>query len=160
PVLFPPERLTRLFGEVVSEAGLGQLRIAETEKYAHVTYFFNGGDEHAFPGEERVLLPSPKSVRTYDLKPEMSLREGTEECAKRIRSGAYGFVLVNFANPDMIGHTGNLDAAIVAIEEVDRSLGALAEATLERKGRMLITADHGNCEMMVDPDTGQPHTAH
>jgi len=160
PVMFPPTRPTQTLGEVLSQQQIKQLRIAETEKYAHVTYFFNGGEERAFDGEDRVLVPSPREVATYDQKPIMSLREVTDQCVERIRNGDYGFVLVNFANPDMIGHTGVLPAAITAIEEVDRCVGAIVEATLEKKGRVMITADHGNCELMVDPETGEPHTAH
>lgn len=160
PAMFPPTRPTQTLGELVAAAGLRQLRIAETEKYAHVTYFFNGGEERAFDGEDRVLVPSPRDIETYDQRPVMSLREVTEKCVERIRSGEYGFVLVNFANPDMLGHTGVLPAAITAIEEVDRGLAAIVEAALERKGRVLVTADHGNCELMVDPETGEPHTAH
>jgi 2,3-bisphosphoglycerate-independent phosphoglycerate mutase len=158
--MFPPQAMTHLLGEVISDAGYKQLRIAETEKYAHVTYFFNGGNERAFAGEDRLLIPSPREVQTYDEKPEMALAEVTRQCVGRIESGEYAFVLCNFANPDMLGHTGKLDAAIAAIEEVDRSLGAIVDATLNKRGRVLITADHGNCETMVDPETGEPHTAH
>jgi len=160
PVMFPPERMKNLLGQVISRAGLKQLRIAETEKYAHVTYFFNGGEERASIGEDRVLIPSPREVETYDKMPEMSLPKVAEKCAELVRTGDYSFVLVNFANADMVGHTGNLDAAIRAVEEVDRALGVIVQSTLEKRGRLLITADHGNCETMVDPETGEPHTAH
>jgi 2,3-bisphosphoglycerate-independent phosphoglycerate mutase len=157
--LFPPESLTDTFGEVVSRAGLTQLRIAETEKYAHVTFFFNGGREVEFPGESRILVPSPK-IATYDLQPEMSAPEVTEKLVAAIDSGTFDVVVVNYANTDMVGHSGNLAAAIKAVETVDRCLGRLAEAVTRAGGTMLITADHGNAEMMRDPETGQPHTAH
>jgi 2,3-bisphosphoglycerate-independent phosphoglycerate mutase len=160
PVMFPPQHPRETLGEVLSRAGVKQLRAAETEKYAHVTYFFNGGEERAFPGEERLLVPSPREVATYDLKPVMSLPELTRQVVEKIRTDDYGFVLVNFANPDMVGHTGHLNAAIEAIEEVDRAIGEIVAAAQEKKGRVIITADHGNCETMVDPDTGEPHTAH
>ena len=160
PVMFPPHHPRETLGEVLSRAGVKQLRAAETEKYAHVTYFFNGGEERAFPGEERLLVPSPREVATYDLKPVMSLPELTRQVAEKMRANDYGFVLVNFANPDMVGHTGNLNAAIEAIEEVDRGIGELWAVAQELKGRLVITADHGNCETMVDPETGEPHTAH
>ncbi|MBX6377112.1 MAG: 2,3-bisphosphoglycerate-independent phosphoglycerate mutase [Clostridia bacterium] len=161
PVAFPPQDLRRTMGEVVSEAGLTQLRIAETEKYAHVTYFFNGGREEVFPGEERILVPSPR-VATYDLQPEMSAPEVTERLLERL--GAAGgpprFVVLNYANPDMVGHTGVLEAAIAAVETVDRCLGRVIEALLSLRGAALVLADHGNAETMIDPETGGPHTAH
>ena len=157
--LFPPMDLADTFGELVSRAGLTQLRIAETEKYAHVTFFFNGGREAEFPGESRILVPSPK-VATYDLKPEMSAPEVTEKLAEAIDQGRFDVVVVNFANTDMVGHTGDITAATKAVEAVDRCLGRLAEAVRRAGGTMLITADHGNAEMMRDPATGQPHTAH
>ncbi len=160
PVAFPPQTPRRILGELVAERGLRQLRVAETEKYAHVTFFFNGGIEEPFPGEERVLIPSPRDVATYDHKPEMSAHQVTDEVVKRIRSGAYAFVLLNFANPDMVGHTGVLDAAVKAVETIDRALDRICEAVLEQGGTALVTADHGNCELMVDPRTGEPHTAH
>jgi 2,3-bisphosphoglycerate-independent phosphoglycerate mutase len=160
PVAFPFETPKNGLGEVVAHAGLPQLRIAETEKYAHVTFFFNGGMETPFAGEDRVLVPSPRDVDTYDHKPEMSAPAVTREVLQRIRDGDYAFILLNFANPDMVGHTGVLDAAVKAVETVDRSLEAISQAVLERGGELLITADHGNCELMVDPETGQPHTAH
>ncbi|MEM7054541.1 MAG: 2,3-bisphosphoglycerate-independent phosphoglycerate mutase [Pseudomonadota bacterium] len=158
-VAFPPNRLERLFGEEISRAGLKQLRIAETEKYAHVTYFFNGGEEHVFDGEDRKLIPSP-DVATYDLKPAMSSVELTDALVSTIASGEYPVIICNVANPDMVGHTGVLDAAIQAVESVDMLLGRLVAALDEVGGEMLVTADHGNIEQMRDPDTGQPHTAH
>jgi 2,3-bisphosphoglycerate-independent phosphoglycerate mutase len=157
--LFPPEDVTDTFGEVVSHAGLSQLRIAETEKYAHVTFFFNGGREAEFPGESRILVPSPK-VATYDLKPEMSAPEVTEKLVEAIEARRFDVVVVNFANTDMVGHTGDVAAAVQAVEAVDRCLGRLAAAVARAGGCLLITADHGNAEMMRDPATGQPHTAH
>ncbi len=157
--LFPPQDLTDTFGEVISRAGLTQLRIAETEKYAHVTFFFNGGREEEFPGESRILVPSPK-VATYDLKPEMSAPEVTDKLVEAIDSGRFDVVVVNYANADMVGHSGDLKAAIKAVETVDQCLGRLADAVKRAGGTLLITADHGNAEMMRDPQTGQPHTAH
>ncbi len=160
PVAFPPVRLQNILGEIMSGKGIRQLRIAETEKYAHVTFFFNGGEESPFPGEDRVLVPSPRDVATYDLKPEMSAREVTDEVVKRILSRRYGFVLVNFANPDMVGHTGVMPAAVRAVEVLDECLGRVMRAAREVSARVLITADHGNLEIMEDRQTGQPHTAH
>ncbi len=157
--LFPPQDLSATLGEVVAEAGLRQLRIAETEKYAHVTFFFNGGRETVFPGEERILVPSPK-VSTYDLQPEMSAPEVTDKVVAAIRSGHFDVVVLNYANTDMVGHSGKLDAAIKAVEAVDGCLGRLAQAVEAAGGTLVITADHGNAEMMRDPDTGEPHTAH
>jgi 2,3-bisphosphoglycerate-independent phosphoglycerate mutase len=157
--LFPPEDLADTFGEVVSHAGLTQLRIAETEKYAHVTFFFNGGREAEFPGESRILVPSPK-VATYDLKPEMSAPEVTDKLVEAIDQGRFDVIVCNFANTDMVGHTGDLAAATQAVEAVDQCLGRLAAAVKRAGGALLITADHGNAEMMRDPVTGQPHTAH
>jgi 2,3-bisphosphoglycerate-independent phosphoglycerate mutase len=157
--LFPPQDLSDTFGEVVSLAGLTQLRIAETEKYAHVTFFFNGGREEEFPGESRILVPSPK-VATYDLKPEMSAPEVTDKLVEAIDSGKFDVVVVNYANTDMVGHSGDLKAAVKAVETVDQCLGRLADAVKRAGGTMLITADHGNAEMMRDPTTGEPHTAH
>src|SRR4029077_15345503 len=145
--LFPPENLSGSFGEVVSRAGLTQLRIAETEKYAHVTFFFNGGRETVFPGEERILVPSPR-VATYDQQPEMSAPEVTDKVVEAIRSGRFDVVVLNYANTDMVGHTGHLDAAIKAVETVDTCLGRLAEAVEAAGGALVITADHGNAEMM------------
>jgi 2,3-bisphosphoglycerate-independent phosphoglycerate mutase len=157
--LFPPENLNDSFGEVVSRAGLTQLRIAETEKYAHVTFFFNGGRETVFPGEERILVPSPK-VATYDQQPEMSAPEVTDEVVEAIRSGRFDVIVLNYANTDMVGHTGRIDAATKAVESVDACLGRLSEAVQQAGGTLVITADHGNAEMMRDPETGEPHTAH
>jgi 2,3-bisphosphoglycerate-independent phosphoglycerate mutase len=157
--LFPPENLSGTFGEIVSVSGLKQLRIAETEKYAHVTFFFNGGREAEFPGESRILVPSPK-IATYDLKPEMSAYEVTDKLIGAIGKGSFDVIVVNYANADMVGHTGDLAAATKAVEAVDACLGRLAEAVTRAGGCLLITADHGNVEMMRDPKTGQPHTAH
>jgi 2,3-bisphosphoglycerate-independent phosphoglycerate mutase len=157
--LFAPQALTGLLGEVVSQAGLKQIRMAETEKYPHVTYFFNGGAEEPFPGEDRILVPSPK-VATYDLQPEMSAAELTGKAVAAIGSGEYSLVVLNFANPDMVGHTGFLAAAIKAIEAVDAGLGAIWEAVKAQGGALLVTADHGNAEQMRDPETNGPHTAH
>ncbi len=152
------ETLKNIFGEVLSQAGLTQFRLAETEKYAHVTYFFNNGRETPFPGEERQLIPSPK-VATYDLKPEMSAYEVTDEAVRRITSRRYDFVLINYANPDMVGHTGVFEAAVRAVEAVDECLGRVVEATRSVDGELLITADHGNADIMRD-ERGHPHTAH
>ncbi len=157
--LFPPQRLAKVLGDVLSTAGMTQLRIAETEKYAHVTFFFNGGEERVFPGEERILIPSPK-VATYDLQPEMSAVEVTDNLVAAIEDDRFDFILVNFANTDMVGHTGILEAAIKAVSTVDACLGRLDAAIRKAGGVMLITADHGNAEQMSDPETGQPHTAH
>lgn len=157
--ILPPKVLTRVFGEVVADAGLTQLRLAETEKYPHVTFFFNGGEERQYRGEERIMVPSPK-VATYDLKPEMSAAEVADRLVEAIDADRFDVVVVNFANPDMVGHTGSLPAAIKAVETVDGCLGRLAEAVRRKGGALLVTADHGNCEMMRDPTTGGPHTAH
>jgi 2,3-bisphosphoglycerate-independent phosphoglycerate mutase len=157
--LFPPANLDDTFGEIVSRAGLTQLRIAETEKYAHVTFFFNGGREIVFPGEERILVPSPK-VATYDKQPQMSAPELTDKVVAAIQSGKFDAVVLNYANTDMVGHTGLLDAAEHAVEAVDASLGRLAQAVEAAGGTLVITADHGNAEVMRDPETGAPHTAH
>ena len=158
-VLFPPEDLKNIFGEVISRAGLKQLRIAETEKYAHVTFFFNGGKETLFPAEERILVPSPK-VATYDLKPEMSAIEVTDKLVDVIERDLFDVIIVNYANGDMVGHTGVLDAAIRAAETVDSCVGRVVRAVRDKGGVMFITADHGNAEQMVDPKTGNPWTAH
>jgi 2,3-bisphosphoglycerate-independent phosphoglycerate mutase len=160
PFLFSPQKHTRLLGELVAEKALPQLRIAETEKYAHVTYFFNGGEEKEFPGEERVLIPSPKEVPTYDLKPEMSAEKVTEEVVARIEKINYALVVINYANGDMVGHTGVEGAAITAVDVLDRCLGRVVEKAQEKGYDVLITADHGNCEEMVDKKTGQPMTQH
>jgi 2,3-bisphosphoglycerate-independent phosphoglycerate mutase len=157
--LFPPEIPGQVLGEVVAAAGLTQLRIAETEKYAHVTFFLNGGREAEFPGETRILVPSPK-VATYDLQPEMSAFEVTDRLVAAIAGGQFDLIVVNYANADMVGHTGDLAAAIKAVEAVDQCLGRLAVAVRAAGGALLITADHGNAEMMYDPATTQPHTAH
>jgi 2,3-bisphosphoglycerate-independent phosphoglycerate mutase len=158
-VAFAPDRATHILGEYLSELGLHQLRIAETEKYAHVTFFFNGGTEKPYLGEDRVLIPSPK-VATYDLKPEMSARELTDRLIQEIKSQRYDVIICNFANPDMVGHTGNFDATVIAIEVIDECLAKITAALLECGGEALITADHGNAELMFDEKTGQPHTAH
>ncbi|MBP2635974.1 MAG: hypothetical protein H6Q72_1881 [Firmicutes bacterium] len=159
PVAFPPASIANTFGEIVSKAGFTQLRIAETEKYAHVTYFFNGGEEQPFAGEDRLLIPSPK-VATYDLKPEMSGVEVTDKVVEAIKSGKYDFIILNFANGDMVGHTGILEAAMTAVTTVDQCVGRVAAAMRDCGGITLITADHGNAECMRDPETGEPFTAH
>jgi len=160
PVAFGPVRLTHILGEVLSSHAVRQLRIAETEKYAHVTFFFNGGEEAPFPLEERVLVPSPRDVATYDLKPEMSAREITDKLVENIVSGRFGFILANYANPDMVGHTGIIAAAVKAVEVLDECLGKVIRAASDAGMLVLITADHGNIEIMSDLTTGQPHTAH
>ena len=157
--LFPPADLSDTLGEIVSKAGMTQLRIAETEKYAHVTFFFNGGRELVFPGEERILVPSPK-VATYDKQPEMSAPEVTDKVVEAIGSGRFDVVVLNYANTDMVGHTGDIAAATKAVETVDACLGRLSQAVEKQGGSLIITADHGNAEMMRDPETGEPHTAH
>lgn len=157
--LFPKEPISQTLGKVVETAGLQQLRLAETEKYPHVTFFFNGGAETPVKGESRHMEPSPK-VKTYDLQPEMSAGGVTETLVDAIKAGAHDLYVVNYANPDMVGHTGDLDAAIAAVEAVDSGLGEVVEAMKAVGGAMIITADHGNCEMMIDPETGGPHTAH
>ena len=160
PVAFPPRSLRNILGEVVSREEIAQLRIAETEKYAHVTYFFNGGEEKKFALEERVLIPSPKEVPTYDLKPEMSAFEITGALIKKLKEQRWGLVVLNYANADMVGHTGNFAATIRACEVVDECIGKVVDAVLQEQGSVLITGDHGNAEQMVDYQTGQPHTAH
>jgi len=157
--IFPPEDVRETLGEVMAERGLKQLRIAETEKYAHVTFFLNGGREEPFPGEDRILVPSPK-VSTYDHKPEMSAYEVTGKLEEAIGSGKYDLIVANYANPDMVGHTGVMPAAIKAVDTIDECLGRLRTAIEKANGVMLLTADHGNIEMMKDPKTGEPHTAH
>ena len=158
-VAFKPTSLKNTFGEYISKLGLTQLRIAETEKYAHVTFFFNGGEEKQYPGEDRILVPSPK-VETYDLKPEMSAYEVTDKVLEAIKSEKYNAIILNYANPDMVGHTGNLEAAVKAIETIDECVGKVVEEVENKKGVLLITADHGNAEQMIDYKTGEPHTAH
>ncbi len=159
PVAFPPATLKNILADVMAHNGLKQLRIAETEKYAHVTFFFNGGEEKAFDGEDRCLIPSPK-VATYDLKPEMSAFEVTEELEKRIASGKYDLVVLNYANGDMVGHTGVFEAAVKAVEAVDTCVGRIVDAVRKAGGAALVTADHGNAEQMLDPVTGEAFTAH
>jgi len=158
-IAFKKEELKNTFGEYISNKGLTQLRIAETEKYAHVTFFFNGGEEKQYKGEDRILVPSPK-VETYDLKPEMSAYEVTDKVVEAINSEKYDCIILNYANPDMVGHTGNLEAAIKAIETIDECVGRVVEAVQKQEGVLLITADHGNAEQMIDYKTGEPHTAH
>ena len=158
-IAFKKERLNNTFGEVVSNHNLTQLRIAETEKYAHVTFFFNGGEEKQYPGEDRILVPSPK-VATYDLQPEMSANEVTENVVNAIESNKYNAIILNYANPDMVGHTGNLPATIKAVEAIDKCIEKVVDAILKQNGTLIITADHGNCEQMIDYKTGEPHTAH
>jgi 2,3-bisphosphoglycerate-independent phosphoglycerate mutase len=159
PAAFPPQTISNGFGEYLAKQGFRQLRIAETEKYAHVTYFFNGGVETPYPGEERMLVPSPK-VATYDLKPEMSAPEITQKLVDAIRSRKYDAIVCNYANGDMVGHTGNLEATKRAIEVLDECIGSVVTAMREVGGEVLITSDHGNAEMMADPQTHQAHTAH
>lgn len=159
PVIYKDDEIVNTFGEVISKAGLTQLRTAETEKYAHVTFFFNGGVESQYPGEDRKLVASPK-VATYDLKPEMSAYEVTEGAKEALVSGKYDVIILNFANPDMVGHTGVLEAAVKAIKAVDECVKVLVDTVLSLDGSVLITADHGNAELMVDPETNAPFTAH
>ena len=158
-IAFKKEQIKNTLGEVLSNNGLTQLRIAETEKYAHVTFFFNGGEEKQYKGEDRILVPSPK-VETYDLKPEMSAYEVTDKVVEAILSQKYDCIILNYANPDMVGHTGSLEAAIKAVEAVDECIGKVVKAINEKEGNLIITADHGNCEQMIDYSTGEPHTAH
>jgi len=159
PVAFPPQDLTHILADVWAENAVANLRLAETEKYAHVTYFFNGGVEEPFAGEERILVPSWKGA-TYDLHPEMSAAQITEEAVRALREGAFGALVVNYANADMVGHTGKLPETIAAIETLDRCFGILEAACKDTGALLLMTADHGNAEQMLDPATGQPHTAH
>jgi len=158
-IAFKKSEIKNTFGEIVANNNLTQLRIAETEKYAHVTFFFNGGEEKQYKGEDRILVPSPK-VETYDLKPEMSAVEVTDKVVEAIKTKKYDTIILNYANPDMVGHTGNLDAAVKAIEVIDECVGRVIEAIEEVNGTVLITADHGNSEQMIDYTTGDPHTAH
>jgi 2,3-bisphosphoglycerate-independent phosphoglycerate mutase len=157
PAIFPPAKLDMVLGETVAAAGKTQMRIAETEKYPHVTYFFNGGEEVAYPGEDRVIIPSPKDVATYDFKPEMSAQQVTDTVVSKLKD--YDLVILNFANPDMVGHTGVVEAAVKACEVIDADVKAVVQETLRLGGKLLITADHGNCEYMRNPD-GSPNTAH
>ncbi len=159
PVAYPPQRLKNVFGEYIAHKGLRQLRIAETEKYAHVTFFFNGGEEQPFVGEDRILVPSP-DVATYDMQPEMSASAVTEELVEAIKGKKYDVIVCNYANPDMVGHTGSYDATVKAIEALDTCLGRVKEAITSVGGELLITADHGNAEQLYSTDNDQPHTAH
>ncbi len=158
-IAYKKEEIRNTFGEYISQKGLKQLRIAETEKYAHVTFFFNGGEEKQYEGEDRILVPSPK-VETYDLKPEMSAYEVTEKVVEAIKSEKYDSIILNFANPDMVGHTGSVEAAVKALETIDECVTKVVAAINEVNGVLLITADHGNAEQMIDYKTGEPHTAH
>lgn len=160
PVAFPPERLHNVLGAYLAGVGKRQLRIAETEKYAHVTFFFNGGIEEPFDGEDRLLVPSPTDVATYNLKPEMSAPKLADEVVRAVCAGRYDTIICNFANPDMVGHTGDFAATVRAVEALDGCLGRIADAVRRSGGEMLITADHGNAEQMRDQDSGQAHTAH
>jgi 2,3-bisphosphoglycerate-independent phosphoglycerate mutase len=159
PCAYLPTSLEMVFGELAEEAGLKQLRVAETEKYAHVTFFFNGGREAPFEGEDRVLVPSPR-IPTYDLQPEMSAPGITEAVLAGIKDAQHDVFIMNYANPDMVGHTGKFDAAVAAVESVDHAVRQVTDAVLERGGSVLLTADHGNVEQMFDATTGQAHTAH
>src|SRR6202049_276427 len=159
PVVIPPESMNNILANVMGQMNLRNLRVAETEKYAHVTYFFNGGIEEPFPGEDRVLVPSPK-VSTYDLKPEMSAAGIADAVVKATEEGTFDVIIVNFANADMVGHSGKIEPTVKAVEIVDACLGRIGTAVRDRGGAVLITADHGNAEMMIDPTTGGPHTAH
>ena len=158
-IVFKKDEIKNTFGEIISNKGMTQLRIAETEKYAHVTFFFNGGKEEPYKGEDRILIPSPK-VETYDMKPEMSAIEVTDKVVEAIESEKYDTIILNYANPDMVGHTGNLEAAIKAIETIDTCVGRVIKSIEKVNGVILITADHGNSEQMIDYATGEPHTAH
>jgi 2,3-bisphosphoglycerate-independent phosphoglycerate mutase len=157
--IFVKDPIKNTLGEIVSNAKLTQLRLAETEKYPHVTFFFNGGMENPLPGESRIMIPSPK-VSTYDLKPEMSARDVEYELINAIESKSYNLIIINFANPDMVGHTGNMKATITAVETVDRAIGNIIKALDKSNGIMLLTADHGNCEVMMHEEFKIPHTAH
>jgi len=159
PALYSPIKLNNIFPQLLADKGFTQLRIAETEKYAHVTYFFNGGDEKLFDGEDRILIPSPK-VATYDLQPEMNAKQVTDSVLNAINSQKYDAIIMNYANPDMVGHTGLLNAAIKAIETIDECVGKVVAATKKQNAAVFLTADHGNLEMMINPDTGDAHTAH
>ncbi len=160
PVAFPEQEVPNTIAEVLAGRGIRQLHVAETEKYAHVTYFFNGGDEREWEGETRVLVPSPTDVATYDEKPEMSAREVARRFADEIGTGAYGFAVINFANPDMVGHTGVIPAVVTAVETTDTCLETVVDAVAAQGGVCLVTADHGNAETMLEADGVSPHTAH
>jgi 2,3-bisphosphoglycerate-independent phosphoglycerate mutase len=160
PVAFPEQEVRNTLAEVLSRAGLKQLHAAETEKYAHVTYFFNGGEEQEWAGETRVLVPSPRDVPSYDLEPEMSAAGVAAEVVSHLSGGGSAFCVVNFANPDMVGHTGVIPAVVQAVEAADAALGRVVEATTRLGGVCLVTADHGNAEIMLEPDGVSPHTAH
>jgi 2,3-bisphosphoglycerate-independent phosphoglycerate mutase len=159
PVAFPPHRPATTIAKVLSERGLAQLHVAETEKYPHVTYFFNGGEEEPYPGEVRELVPSPRDVPTYDHKPEMSADEATDAFVAHWNEQDFAFAIINFANPDMVGHTGVIEAAVKAVETVDACLGRVVEAVHAKGGACIVTADHGNCDEMLEDD-GSPDTAH
>jgi 2,3-bisphosphoglycerate-independent phosphoglycerate mutase len=159
PVAFPPDRPDTTLAAFLAEHGKKQLHVAETEKYAHVTYFFNGGEEHPYEGEERALVDSPRDVPTYDHKPEMSARAAADTFVKHWSGEDYDFGIINFANPDMVGHTGSIPAAVTAVEAVDACLGDVVRAVEEKRGALIITADHGNADNMLEPD-GSPNTAH
>jgi 2,3-bisphosphoglycerate-independent phosphoglycerate mutase len=159
PVAFAPIQPETTLGSIISDAGLTQLHCAETEKYAHVTFFFNGGREAPYPGEERSLIQSPR-VATYDLQPEMSAPEVADQVIEAMQSDSYDFIVVNFANGDMVGHTAVRDATIKAVEALDREVGRVIEAAIASNYAVVLTADHGNCDVMVDPETGKPHTQH
>jgi 2,3-bisphosphoglycerate-independent phosphoglycerate mutase len=159
PVAFPPQRPGTTLADVLADRGMRQLHVAETEKYAHVTYFFNGGDEDPHAGEDRELVPSPRDVPTYDHKPEMSAQAAADAFVRHWRENGYGFGIINFANPDMVGHTGVIPAAVEAVEEVDGCLGDVVTAVERSGGACIVTADHGNCDHMLEPD-GSPNTAH
>ena len=160
PVVFDEQRVTDTIAEALAQAGIRQLHVAETEKYAHVTYFLNGGREAEWPGETRVLIPSPRDVGTYDERPEMSATEVTRRFVAEVETGGYGFAIVNFANPDMVGHSGVIPAVVDAVEAVDECLGEVVAAVERAGGVSLVTADHGNAEQMLEPDGVSPHTAH
>jgi 2,3-bisphosphoglycerate-independent phosphoglycerate mutase len=160
PVAFPEQEVRETLAEVLAEHGVRQLHAGETEKYAHVTYFFNGGREEEWAGETRILVPSPREVPSYDKKPEMSARELTDRFVEELDRDGYGFAVVNLANPDMVGHTGSIPAAVKAVETADECLGRIVEAVARKGGVSLITADHGNAEQMLEADGASPHTAH
>jgi len=160
PIAFPPERFVNTLGQILANNNLKQLRLAETEKYAHVTFFFNGGEEEPNFGEERILIPSSKKVATYDMKPEMSAYEITETVIAEIGKDIYDIIIINYANPDMVGHTGNFEATVKAVEVVDECIKKVSDAVLEKQGIIIITSDHGNAEEMIDEEKGSPHTAH